>query len=599
MKGTSIVRILSTLLLLHSTLLLQSQTLSGTHNAPLSKLILDPAPVTSKESQVIEKDQNGPAHRVLLDNSHFQKTLLLTSAQKKSTSSGEKSIESANQELSPKNSQLKLNINISNQIVRKAPQERNLKQNFSIPSTSSKDLQLIQTMTHATPLFTEGSHPFQPKPKFKPKSHKDSLKDLLNVPSNLPSTNRYSVLDKYVNPPKLPTRYHQTHRNNFSQKYPPTARKTMLTLGSESSMSNPLNKRKTGYQSRDGALLIKGNHNDHSALSKLKNMFKKNVEVKKLQRKLNEDEEMAEEEGGSMHLLVYKNALSRKMMIEDQTEVKHITSEEFAVQKVNNAKLDIEDMHKIKEMCINLQNELKKSVMSDVPNRKELTRLQRSYELYESLEDIRKSYYLKKLIIEKHAEMIKRVVDFSLDYSEQHQEKEEIKEMWDEDDIELDEHNRLMLIKLLQKLKEKTDHLHDQIFVNLKKIFTEYENVHSDDTVTATEKTGKQIETSINLTIFESEVIKTLFMQIFQLYDLILDNPKYDHMARKFEKEFEPPKSGDEDEEDSSEDHPDHQGDDSQEAIEATDSSAISKAEKSGIWAAYGILTAMVLLMMA
>ena len=372
----------------------------------------------------------------------------------------------------------------------------------------------------------------------------------------------------------------------------------MLTLASENSMSNNSTKRKGGYQSKDGALLIKGNHSDHSALSKLKNMFKKSVEVKTLQRKLNDDDQMAEEEGGSMHLLVYKNALSRQMMIEDQTEVKHITSEEYAVEKVNNAKLDIDDMHKIKDMCINLQSELKKSVMSDVPNRKELTRLERSYELYESLDDIRKSYYLKKLVIEKHAEMIKRVVDFSLEYSEHHQEKEEIKEMWDEDDIELDEHNRLMLIKLLQKLKEKTDHLHDQIFINLKKIFTEYENVHSDDTVNATEKTGKQIETSINLTIFESEVIKTLFTQIYQLYDLILDNPKYDHMSRKFEKEFEPPKSGDEDEEDSSNDHSDHHGEDGHDGIEASDSSAIAKEAKSQIWAVSGLLTAIVVLMM-
>ena len=288
---------------------------------------------------------------------------------------------------------------------------------------------------------------------------------------------------------------------------------------------------------------IKSDSTKNSILKKLKTMINKEKKVTKINRTLNDTDALAEAEGDAMMIHIHKDPITRNMIADDVSAPKNLDAEEIAEKKVDDIALDISDMHKIRTLVSDLRDDLIENVMGNLPNSVEINRMQRSYEIYESIDDIRKKYYYSEMRILQKADYVKKIVDFSMEYAENHEDKEEIKQMLTEDEVELDDHNRQILIILLSKLKEKTDKLYEDISVKLKNIFDEMSSIKIDETNTQSEKVGKMIETSIHLTIFENDVIETLITQILKLYEMILDNPKYDHMAKSFDKEFEPPEN--------------------------------------------------------
>lgn len=277
-------------------------------------------------------------------------------------------------------------------------------------------------------------------------------------------------------------------------------------------------------------------------MSKLKTVFDKSKKVHKLSRNLNDTEALSQAEAGNMMVHIHKDPITREMIADSMAPEEVIDPEEVVEEEVDQVALDISDMRKIRQLMEDLREDLKKNVLDDLPDSKEINRMERSYEVYERVEEIRKKYYLAKMRIEEKTLYIKHIVDFCLEYAETHEEKEELKEMLTEYDVMLDEHNHRVLIALLEKLQEKANLLHDNVFVQLKKTFSIIDSLHSNPEASESEKVGKMIETAINLTVFEKETIHTLIDQILELFQMILDNPKYNHISKAFNEEFEPPK---------------------------------------------------------
>lgn len=246
-----------------------------------------------------------------------------------------------------------------------------------------------------------------------------------------------------------------------------------------------------------------------------------------------------------MMVHIHKDPITREMLADSVAPEEEVDPEEVVEEEVDQVALDISDMRKIRELMEDLREDLKKNVLDDLPDSDQINRMERSYEVYERVDEIRKKYYLAKMRIEEKTLYIKHIVDFCLEYAETHEEKEELKEMLTEYDVMLDEHNHRVLIALLEKLQEKTNLLHDNVFVHLKETFHVIDSIHTNPDASESEKVGKMIETAINLTVFEKETIHSLIDQILELFQMILDNPKYDHISRAFNKEFEPPKHDD------------------------------------------------------
>jgi len=288
------------------------------------------------------------------------------------------------------------------------------------------------------------------------------------------------------------------------------------------------------------------NGKESPIMSKLKSALDHNKKINVVSRKLNDTEALSQAESGNMMVHIHKDPITRAMLADEVAPTEEIDPEELVEEEVDQVTLDISDLKKLRELIEDLREDLKLNVLDNLPDNELINRMERSYEVYERIEEIRKKYYLAKMRLEEKTLYIKHIVDFCLQYAETHEEKEELKEMLTEYDVMLDEHNHRILIALLEKLQEKTNTLHDNVFDELKKDFEEIDSIHENPDSSQSEKVGKMIETSINLTVFEKETIHTLIDQILEIFDLIVDNPKYDHISKAFNEEFEPPKKADE-----------------------------------------------------
>ena len=300
-------------------------------------------------------------------------------------------------------------------------------------------------------------------------------------------------------------------------------------------------------------------------MSKLKTALDKSRKINVVSRKLNDTAALSEAEAGNMMVHIHKDPITRAMLADEMAPTEEVDPEELVEEEVDHVALDISDMRKIRALMEDLRDDLKTNVLDDLPDNELINRMERSYEVYEKIEEIRKKYYLAKMRLEEKALYIKHIVDFCLEYAETHEEKEELKEMLTEYDVMLDEHNHRILIALLEKLQEKTNLLHDNVFDQLKTYFKEIDSIHENPDSSESEKVGKMIETAINLTVFEKDTIHTLIDQILEIFQLILDNPKYDHISKAFNEEFEPPKGDDE------------------EAVEENDDEKMKKEEDKGV----------------
>ena len=283
----------------------------------------------------------------------------------------------------------------------------------------------------------------------------------------------------------------------------------------------------------------KGTNN--SIMSKLKTALDVSKKVHVVSRKLNDTEALSQAEAGQMMVHIHKDPITRAIIADEMTPTENLDPEEIVEEEVDNVALDISDMQKIRSLMDDLREDLKRNVLDDLPDNSLINRMERSYEIYEKVEEIRKKYYLAKMRLEEKTLYIKHIVDFCLEYAETHEEKEELKEMFTEYDVMLDEHNHQILIALLEKLQEKTNLLHDNVFENLPKYFHEIDSLHENPDASESEKVGKMIETSINLTVFENDTVNKLINEILEIFALVIDNPKYDHIARAFHEEFNPP----------------------------------------------------------
>ena len=278
-----------------------------------------------------------------------------------------------------------------------------------------------------------------------------------------------------------------------------------------------------------------------SLKEKLNYELDKNKKIQKISRSLLNNNALAEAEGNQMMVHIHKDPITRKMIADDVSHEEHEDPEKIVEEEVDKIVIDISDMGKINQLVNDLHLDLKDSVIGSLPNDYEITRMKRSFEIYENLDTIRKNFYMAKMRIEEKTDYIQKIVEFSLDYALNHEDKEDWKKMLSDKEVELNEHNKEVLIILLDKLKEKVDILHQEIFENLNSIFEEYTELMQKENKTSSELAGKMIETSIKITIFENNVIEKLIPQILKINDLVIDNPKYDHISHLFDHDFEPP----------------------------------------------------------
>jgi hypothetical protein len=276
-------------------------------------------------------------------------------------------------------------------------------------------------------------------------------------------------------------------------------------------------------------------------ISKLKSALNVNKKVHVLSRKLNDTEALSQAEAGQMTVHIHKDPITRAVIADEMDPEEKVDPEEIVEEEVDKVALDISDMRKIRQLMDDLRNDLKINVLDNLPDNDLINRMERSYEIYERVDEIRKKYYLAKMRLEEKALYIKHIVDFCLEYAETHEEKEDLKEMLTEYDVMLDEHNHKILVALLEKLQEKTNLLHDNVFEQLPNTFKDIDKVHKSPDMSESEKVGRMIETSINLTVFEKDTVEKLINQILELFALVLDNPKYHHISKAFEEKFEPP----------------------------------------------------------
>lgn len=246
-----------------------------------------------------------------------------------------------------------------------------------------------------------------------------------------------------------------------------------------------------------------------------------------------------------MTVHIHKDPITRAIIADQMEAPEEVDPEELVEEEVDQVALDISDMRKIRELMEDLRNDLKMNVLDDLPDNDQINRMERSYEIYERVEEIRKKYYMAKMRLEEKTLYIKHIVDFCLEYAETHEEKEELKEMMTDYDVMLDEHNHKILIALLQKLQEKTDLLHDNVFDQLPTAMKEVDHIHKNPDVSESEKVGRMIETSLNLTVFEKDTVDKLINQILEIFALVHDNPKYHHISKAFDEKFEPPTNDD------------------------------------------------------
>jgi hypothetical protein len=201
----------------------------------------------------------------------------------------------------------------------------------------------------------------------------------------------------------------------------------------------------------------------------------------------------------------------------------------------------IQDLQKVNELTETIKEDIKSKILGDLQNIMMIKQLDITYEVYEEINQVRKRYFFYKDSIEQSVQLLKDMVDYLENFVTDSEEDESIQEALAKKGIEIDEHNHKLLVGLLIKLQELVNKLHEEIFDTFNDYFKELNSVHFNDEISDSEKIRKMVQTASEISIFENSIVDDLSGQIKEVAKLSLDNPRYDHLSKAFEREFHPP----------------------------------------------------------
>ena len=209
----------------------------------------------------------------------------------------------------------------------------------------------------------------------------------------------------------------------------------------------------------------------------------------------------------------------------------------YIYRENENTVNDITEIHKIDKMVNDIRGIVEKRIMKGAKNIPNEDKLQRSYAVYQDLENSREVFFIEKSGLLKKVSELKDLTLFALNYVENNP-LEGIKNLVSQRDIELDEHNRLILIELLKKLDGFALEFWNKFYNDYSQAFDLIHGIIENEHMSDSEKIAKSIEVSIKISIFEVDTLQKLGDEILKVSQLILDNPKYDHLSSSFNKDM-------------------------------------------------------------
>jgi hypothetical protein len=201
----------------------------------------------------------------------------------------------------------------------------------------------------------------------------------------------------------------------------------------------------------------------------------------------------------------------------------------------------IQDLEKVTELVEKIKEDIKSKILGDLQNIMMIKQLDITYEVYEEINQVRKRYFFFKDSIEQSTQLLKDMVDYLEEFVTDSEDDESIQQALKDKGIEIDEHNHKLLVGLLIKLQQLVNKLHEEVFDTFNDYFKELNSVHFNDEISDSEKIRKMVQTASEISIFENSIVDDLSGQIMEVARLSLDNPRYDHLSKAFEKEFHPP----------------------------------------------------------
>ena len=272
---------------------------------------------------------------------------------------------------------------------------------------------------------------------------------------------------------------------------------------------------------------------------------------KKKARGLNDDEASENSEVSEEHSEIHEESELNapedynkdKEFYTDEHEMK---SEESSSEEAENKEepFHIQDLAKVSELVESIKEDIKAEILGDLQNKMMIKKLEISFEVYEDINQVRKRYHFYKDSIEQSVQLLKDLVDYLEEFVTDSEEDESIKEALADKGIEIDEHNHKLLLGLLIKLQEFVNKLHSEVFDSFNNYFKELDTIHFNEKMDDSEKVRKMIQIASELSIFENNVLDELTEKIQEVARLSMDNPRYDHLSKAFEREFVPPGEG-------------------------------------------------------
>lgn len=196
---------------------------------------------------------------------------------------------------------------------------------------------------------------------------------------------------------------------------------------------------------------------------------------------------------------------------------------------------DISELKKIDKYINDIRRIIKTSIMKGVIQNPNEDKLQRSFGIYKNLPIAKENFFLEKTGLLKMVSELKDLTAFALKYVEEGDD-EGMKDVVSQRDVELDEHNKLILIELLKKLDGFVLEFWGKFYNDYSQAFDLVEHILENEHMSDSEKIAKSIEVSIKISIFEVDVLKNLGDEILEVSQLVLDNPKYHHLSQSFNK---------------------------------------------------------------
>lgn len=246
----------------------------------------------------------------------------------------------------------------------------------------------------------------------------------------------------------------------------------------------------------------------------------KEKKAKKKARDLNDEDEIEEEEDLS------------------EVEDEPVEEETEGEKLLHHTQYNIEDLENVGIWAQDIREIVKRDILGSLQNQIMLKRLERSYEVYEEVNHVRKKYHYNSESLNNVMNHFAHVVQYLVQFVTISEHDEALQDALYHKGITIDKHNHKLLVSIILHLEERVNKLHKEITETFKGYFDELDQLHFNDNLDDYAKVGKFIDVANALSIFENNIIQVLVMEIKDLAILAENNPRYHHLASAFKREF-------------------------------------------------------------